>query len=56
MPLDSLELEVRVPFAVSSCEIVDPRNEAKLDWEADGSLVRLRISTVPMYAIVVLDR
>jgi hypothetical protein len=55
-PLEALELEIRVPFPVSSCEIVDPLGPAKLDWEADGSLVRLRIRDVPLYAIVVLDR
>jgi hypothetical protein len=55
-PLDDLGLEVRVPFPVSSCEIVDPLGQAKLEWETDGSLVRLRIRDVPLYAIVVLDR
>jgi len=54
--LDALELEVRLPFTVSSCEIVDPLGEAKLEWERDGSLVRLRIRDVPLYAIVVLAR
>jgi hypothetical protein len=55
-PLDLLELELRMPIAVSSCEIVDPLGHAKLEWETDGSLVRLRITDVPLYAIVVLDR
>jgi hypothetical protein len=56
-PLDLLELEVRMPFPVSSCQIVDPLHEAKLEWEAaHGSLVRIRIRDVPLYAIVVLDR
>jgi hypothetical protein len=55
-PLDLLELEVRMRFSVSSCEIVDPLGQAKLEWETDGSLVRLRISDVPLYAIVVLER
>lgn len=55
-PLDDLELEVRTPFPVSSCEVVDPLGDAKLEWETDGSLVRLRIRDVPLYAIVVLDR
>jgi hypothetical protein len=55
-PLDLLELEVRVPFEVASCEIVDPLKEATLEWERDGSLVRLRIRDVPLYAIVVLSR
>jgi hypothetical protein len=55
-PLDLLELEVRIPFSVSSCEIVDPLGQAKLEWETDGSLVRLRISDVSLYGIVVLER
>ena len=55
-PIETLELEVRTPFPVTSCGIVDPLDEAKLDWETDGSLVRLRIRDVPLYAIVVLDR
>ena len=55
-PLESLELEIRTPFTVSSCEILDPLDEAKLDWDVDGSVVRLRIRDVPLYAIVVLDR
>jgi hypothetical protein len=54
-PLELLELEVRVPFDVASCEIVDPLKEATLGWEVDGSLVRLRIGDVPLYAIVVLS-
>ena len=54
--LDQLEVEVRVPFEVSSCEIVDPHGEAKLEWEADGSNVRLRLVDVPLYSIVVLAR
>jgi hypothetical protein len=54
--LDRLELDVRVPFEVSSCEVVDPHGQAKLEWEADGSLVRLRLRDVPLYTIVVLDR
>jgi hypothetical protein len=55
-PLDFLELEVRIPFSVSSCEIVDPLGEAKLEWEASGSVVHLRISDAPLYAIVVMER
>jgi hypothetical protein len=55
-PLDDLELDVRTPFPVSSCEIVDPLGEAKLEWQTDGSRVRLRIRDVPLYAIVVLER
>jgi hypothetical protein len=55
-PLGSLELEVRIPFPVSSCEVVDPLGEAKLEWETDGSVVRLRIRDVPLYAIVVFAR
>jgi len=55
-PLDALELEVRLPFTVASCEIVDPLGDAKLEWERDGSLVRLRIRDVPLYSIVVLAR
>jgi len=35
---------------------VDPLAQAKLEWETDGSLVRLRIHDVPLYAIVVLAR
>jgi hypothetical protein len=54
--LDRMELDVRVPFEVSSCEVVDPHGQAKLEWEADGSLVRLRLRDVPLYTIVVLDR
>jgi hypothetical protein len=55
-PLELLELEVRVPFDVASCEILDPLKEATLEWGTEGALVRLRIRTVPLYAIVVLSR
>jgi hypothetical protein len=55
-PLNLLELEVRLPFAVTSCEIVDPLGEATLDWKTQGSSVRLRIRDLPLYAIVVFAR
>lgn len=55
-PLDLLELDVRMPFSVASCEVVDPLTQAKLEWETDGSLVHLRMRDVPLYTIVVLER
>jgi hypothetical protein len=55
-PLDHLELELRVPFDVASCEVVDPHGTTKLSWEATGREVRLRLDAVPLYAIVVLRR
>ena len=45
-----------MPFDVASCEILDPLKEATLEWGTEGALVRLRIRTVPLYAIVVLSR
>jgi hypothetical protein len=55
-PLDLLELEVRVPFPVSSCEVIDPRSDATLEWDTDRSIVRVRIRNVPLYSIVVFTR
>jgi hypothetical protein len=55
-PLDLLELEVRLPFTVTTCEVVDPLGAARLDWKTEGSAVHLRIRDVPLYAIVVLAR
>jgi hypothetical protein len=55
-PLDRLELELRVPFTVASCEVLDPDGQAKLGWQVDGEVVQLQLQDVPLYSIVVLDR
>jgi hypothetical protein len=55
-PLDELGIELRLPFHVSSCQIVDPARTAKLDWETTEAGVSLRLTDVPLYSIVVLER
>ncbi len=56
-PLDQVELQLRVPFTVASCEVLDPDGQAKLGWrQVDGDVVQLQLQDVPLYSIVVLDR
>jgi hypothetical protein len=55
-PLAALDLEVRLPFEPASAAVVDPLGEATLEWDGDGSTVRLRLRDVPLYAIVILER
>ena len=55
-PLERLEMDVRLPFGVTSCEAVDPAGAMKVEWSAADGRVALRLTEVPLYAIVVLSR
>jgi hypothetical protein len=55
-PLDCLDISIRVPFEVMSCEAVDPAGAMKVEWDAADGQVGLRLTDVPLYAIVVLYR
>jgi hypothetical protein len=55
-PLPELELELRLPESFSHATIISPAGEPDVSLVADGDSHRLRLTNVPLYAVVLLQR